>query len=79
MLTVVGEKAFQTMDLQMLVAMNRLMPELRPYPFWRFAKEDNDKGIDNELNDEEETEIGTGVLGLTRQSSQDIDRRLAER
>jgi len=33
MLTVVGEKAFQMMDLQMLVAMNRLMPEPMPYPF----------------------------------------------
>ena len=43
-----------------------------------FAEEDNDKGIDNELNGEEETGIGTGVLGLARQSSQDIDRRLAE-
>jgi hypothetical protein len=30
MLTVVGEKAFQTMDSQMLVAMNKLMPDPRP-------------------------------------------------
>ena len=35
MLTVVGENAFQTMDSQMLVAMSRLIPEPRPYPFWR--------------------------------------------
>lgn len=29
-LTVVGEKAFHTIDSQMLVAMKRLMPEPRP-------------------------------------------------
>ena len=34
MLTVVGENAFQTMDSQIFVAMKRLMPEPRPYPFW---------------------------------------------
>jgi len=43
-----------------------------------FVKEDNNKGSDNKLNDEEETDTGTEVLGLTIQSSQDIDRRLAE-
>ena len=43
-----------------------------------FVEEDHDKGSDNELNDEEETDTGTEVLGLTIQSSQDIDRRLAE-
>jgi len=35
MLTAVGVKNFYTMDSQMLLAMNRLMPEPRPYPFWR--------------------------------------------
>lgn len=33
-LTVVGLKAFHTMVSQMLVAMNREIPEPRPYPFW---------------------------------------------
>ena len=39
-----------------------------------FVEEDNDKGSNNELNDEEETDTGTEVLGLTIQSSQNIDR-----
>jgi len=43
-----------------------------------FVEEDDDKGSDNELNDKEEADTGTEVLGLTIQSSQDIDRRLAE-
>ena len=30
MFTVVGEKAFQTMDSQMFVAMKRFIPEPRP-------------------------------------------------
>lgn len=33
-LTVVGLKAFHTMVSQMLVAMNKEIPEPRPYPFW---------------------------------------------
>ena len=40
--------------------------------------EDDDQGNDNELNDKEEADTGTEVLELTIQSSQDIDRRLAE-
>jgi len=43
-----------------------------------FVQEDNNKGSKNELNDEEETDTGTEVLGLTIQSSQDINRRLAK-
>ena len=43
-----------------------------------FVEEDNDKGSDNKLNDEEEKDTSTEVLGLAIQSSQDIDRRLAE-
>ena len=30
-----GREGFHTIDAQMLVAMNKLMPEPRPYPFWR--------------------------------------------
>ena len=33
-LTVIGENAFQTMDSQILVVMNKFIPEPRPYPFW---------------------------------------------
>lgn len=33
-LMVVGENAFQTIDSQMLVAMNSEIPLPRPYPFW---------------------------------------------
>ena len=33
-LIVVGENAFQMMDSQMFVAMNKEMPLPRPYPFW---------------------------------------------
>jgi len=43
-----------------------------------FVEEDNDKGSDNELNDEGDTDTGTEVLGLNIQPSQDIDRWLAE-
>jgi len=43
-----------------------------------FVKEDDDKGSDNELNDKEETDASTDVLGLTTQSSKDVDSRLAE-
>lgn len=34
-LMVVGEKAFQTIDSQMLVAMKREIPDPRPYPLVR--------------------------------------------
>jgi len=42
-----------------------------------FVEENNNKGSDNKLSDEE-TDTSTEVLGLAIQSSQDIDRRLVE-
>jgi len=38
-----------------------------------FVEEDDDKGSDNELDDDEEVDTGTKVLGLTIQSSKDTD------
>lgn len=38
-----------------------------------FVKEDDDKGRDNELNDEQETDTSTKILGLSVKSSENVN------
>ena len=53
-LKVVGEKAFQMIDSQMLVAMKSEMPLPSPYPFWsKLVEKDDNQSGDHELHHQE--------------------------
>lgn len=43
-----------------------------------FVEEDDNQSSNNKLNDEQEADTGTKILGLTVEASEDVDGSLAE-
>jgi hypothetical protein len=75
-LTVVGEKAFQTMNSQMLVATKR-DTGTETIALLEFIEKDNNKSSGDEL-DYEEANTSHEVTGLSTQASENVNSGLAK-